>query len=161
MIFFHLTISPRGDIQRTRQFETELLVRKRVTLCARVLAQNGDEFRATLGELSTMDMELHWHSRTSGAATAFLKRDRAVLCSFALAAGHSCQQDDHVMRWLQRELVSAIDDGRIEPSYDLLTIRQRPVLFSVPWPKRALSTRERLLVDDFATCLAAAFFETA
>jgi hypothetical protein len=160
MIYYDCTVTLAGDAYSRRTHDSARLVRAAVDVFARMLAAHGDSFREPVPvPPGSAPVWLGWDAPepgTAGLATFFAAGEVAVTSS-VLLSGYDPAADRKAAVYLQA-LIRRCHPEQVEPGYDLMAIRERPVIVSVPLPWADPETMA--LVADMETCLAAAYFES-
>lgn len=102
-------------------------------------------------------LNLRWRavSETSGLAT--LREDKTLVSLSILLCGHDADSDAATLKPLQLHLVRELHDTGYEPAFDLLHLRQRPLMASMNFrPPEGEDNRRLFALSD--RCFAASYF---
>ena len=160
-IFFDATIELPGFVRSMRTHDPKRLVRRAVEVFSRMLDDHGDDFIEPIPLSPFKHIKLFWTKRPHSTAFATFLSGDVPLTTSVLSAGVDKDADLKAMLMTQDLIVKVDRMMGVRPRNGLASIRERPLIASIPLP---FHPSEGLLDDlrmiaDMETCLAAAFFE--
>ena len=107
------------------------------------------------------EFELRFTTQGHGAALATLEyADTPVTTPVLIAAGADPASAENVLYHFQQLLMGLRHDTEVDPGFDVLGVRERPVIMStVLLSAIAVGPDAVQMIADMETCLAAAVFE--
>jgi hypothetical protein len=157
MQFFQHTFVAGSNVSR-REWDSAALARPAVDVFGELLECQGDKFReeVPVGE----GYELQWDAAGSCAQATFWHRNTPVMI-MGLLSGHDPEQETALLKVLQEAILAVHGGTAIEPAWDMKTVTERPAIFAMLFPGATPANPEKVqLIDQMATALAAAYFES-
>lgn len=164
MIYHDVTVTLRGQKLSRRTHESDRLVKAAVEVFRDMLGRHGPAFREPIPHAAFAHVQLQWTSEEAclGCALATFWRGAGkggLLTTSALVSGRDPAADKAVLQHLQSTLCQILRRSGVEPAIDLLSLGERPLIASIPFPQSSAKAMGDLaVVADMETCLAAAFF---
>lgn len=103
------------------------------------------------------DVTLRWHAAAPTAGIATIRAHGELASVSILATGISRDADQITLAAFQRHLTQELHDTGFEPAFDLLALRQRPLLATMTFHSPT-SDVARLIVAVADRCFAASYF---
>ena len=118
------------------------------------LWRSPDAFEVNLGG---SDLRVRWRACADGAGLATLRQGDELISLSALLSGQEADADAATLKALQSHLVRELHDTGYEPAFDLVHLRERPLVASMNFaaPKTAKGRGLFALADR---CFAASYF---
>jgi hypothetical protein len=159
--FTVVDLTPQCQIRQTTQYGYEVLERlegaaELIGLCSGRLWASPDEFELALPQTEGR-LNLRWRSSADSAGIATLRDADRTLSLSLLAGGQNPDADAITLQAFQQHAVHEFHGTAIEPSFDLIHVRERPLLATVGLFAPA-DVKDRLLFGLIDRCFAAAYF---
>jgi hypothetical protein len=108
-------------------------------------------------ELAGAELNMRWRACADGAGIATLRQGEELISLSALLSGQVADADAATLQALQSHLVRELHDTGYEPAFDLVHLRERPLVASMNFaaPKTAKGRGLFALADR---CFAASYF---
>jgi hypothetical protein len=120
------------------------------------LWQSGDEFEVPLPP-EPLGVTLRWRASASSSGIATLRCEGHLASLSLLASGINAESDHLTLEAFQRHLLSELRDTGFEPAFELMDLKERPLVATINF--RAPQQPERQLLVALADrCFAAAYF---
>jgi hypothetical protein len=160
--FTVVDLSPQCDVRLTAQYEYPLLEKlpeaaELIVLLATWVWREPEEFETPLDEGGHLIFRWRASSQTAGIATV---RDSHRTLSLSLVvSGLDADGDKLTLDAFQRYAVRELHDTGFEPAFDLIALKQRPLIATIGLfvPQDA---KDRLMFGLADRCFAAAYFRT-
>jgi hypothetical protein len=160
--FTAVDLSPQCEVVSRAKYEYELLERipqaaELIVVLATQVWRNPDEFETRLDP--SLELVLRWRASSNTAGIATVRDSEHTLSLSLLVGGIDVDGDTITLEAFQRYAVRELHDTGYEPSFDLIGLKERPLLATVGMfmPKGEASRRLFALADR---CFAAAYFRT-
>lgn len=160
--FFVADILPTGDVRSCEPYTYSLLEQipgatDLIAVLASNLYRTPDSFEVELGAPHELVLRCSSIAPTSAIATLRRRSDRATVSLSLLVTGQDPTADRITIETLQKHLIKELRNTPHEPSFDLLSLPNRPLVATINLadPQTPTSRRLAALTDR---CLAAAFF---
>jgi hypothetical protein len=159
--FYVADLNTRGELRQVTDYDylsleqipgaSDLIAR-----CSGAIWKSPDEMQVVLNdELGTW---IRWRSTAPSAGVATVRRLNGDLVSLSLlAAGLGPEAEATTLEVYQQHLVRELKQTPFEPAFDLLQIKQRPLLATVTFTDGATDS-ERMVEALADRCFAAAYF---
>ena len=158
--FTVVDLSPQCEVRLTAQYEYALLEKipaaaELITLLATQIWRNPEEFETSLSSGSQMILRWRASSRTAGIAT--VRDSQQTLSLSMLVSGLDAEGDRLTLDAFQKHAVRELHDTGFEASFDLIELRQRPLIATVGLfvPQ---NEQDRWIFALADRCLAAVYF---
>jgi hypothetical protein len=151
MIVHDYTLMANSQIRSHRIHDTTALVGPAVDVFTRMFA-NGQHFCKPIPQVEFEHIELLWTEQNGNAMATFKSRRKPATTSI-LFSGKNREEESGFLS----EVDEMLGVWGMPPAG--LTIVERPLLVSIPWPILDIPTDDLRGIADMETCLAAAFFE--
>jgi hypothetical protein len=158
--FTAVDLSPQCEVRLTAQYEYALLEKipgaaELISLLAGHVWRNPEEFETPLQQGSKLILRWRTSSQTAGIATV---RDSQRTLSLSLVASGLDADGDHLtLDAFQRHAVRELHDTGFEPSFDLIELKQRPLIATIGLFVPA-DEKDRWVFALADRCFAAAYF---
>ena len=157
LIFHNVTLDAAGTIRSRRTHDSATLRPAAVEIFRYLIERHGEGFRVPLPVEGLEHIELALtRSGTTALATFWVRG--APVTTAALLPGINPEDDREVLELLQDLVVRFFDDSPVEPGFDVLSLSDRPLLVTVPFPIPIPPGLDMGRIADAKTCLAVAFF---
>ena len=160
-IFFVADLNAQGELQQMTEYDYATLERipgaiDVISRCSSELWKSPDEMEVPLSDLGRTFVR--WRSTAPSAGIATVRRAGGDLVSLSLlAAGQDAAADATTLDVLQKHLVRELRQTEYEPAFDLIHIKQRPLLATMTFA--ATSGDSEQMIEALADrCFAAAYF---
>src|SRR5580658_4252856 len=157
--FFVADLNPLGELREITEYDTSSLERiscaaALIRLCSKELAKNSDTFETPI--TPNGKTALRWRATGQGTGVLTVRSADGELVSVSVLAATE-QTDAATFMVLQQHLVRQLRQTRFEPAFDLMQIKQRPVLATITFtcPDEPDERMARALADR---AFAAAYF---
>jgi hypothetical protein len=158
--FWVVDLTGTGEVRLKQEYEYRLLeplpgAMDLIGLFSMHLWRSPEEFLVSLPGGGTLNMRWRSVSETSGYATL---RDREELVSLSVfLCGREPEDGAATLKPLQLHLVRELHDTGFEPAFDLMNIRERPLLASINF-RSPEGVGDQLLSALADRCFAASYF---
>jgi hypothetical protein len=151
----------RGDLKLSAEYRYELLLQipgaaELIGQLAGALWKSPEEFEEPLSQ-GAGDFKFRWRASAETAGIATLRAGEDLISISLLVCGRSAEQDHLTLQAFQTHLLRELHDTGVEPSFDLMELKQRPLAatFNFHQPVDPAAQRIAALADR---CFAAAYF---
>jgi hypothetical protein len=158
--FTVVDLSPQCEVRLTAQYEYALLERisgaaELIGLLASRIWRDPDEFEVPLEPSS--NLILRWRASSQSAGIATIRTSTQTHSLSLIASGLDPDGDHLTLDAFQRHSFRELHDTGFEPSFDLIELKQRPLLATIGLivPKNEQDRGVFALADR---CFAAAYF---
>ena len=158
-VFYVADLNALGELREITEYDSATLERigpaaELIQQCADELAKNSDTFEAPL--TAEGRTTLRWRTTGHGAGILTVRNGQQEAVSVSVLAATE-QTDAATFTVLQQHLVRQLRQTRHEPAFDLLQIKQRPLLATITFscPDEPGQQMVRALADR---AFAAAYF---
>jgi len=126
-----------------------------ITHFATNLYRSPEEFEVDLPR--HQQWSYRWCSSAPTAGIATLRQQAQLASLGLLASGLNSEADQITLAAFQQHLVQELRDTGFEPAFDLMQIKERPLVVSIPFLEPA-DPAEQMIVALADRCFAAAYF---
>lgn len=161
--FFVADLNAQGELQQTTEYDYATLEQipgaiDIISRCSCEIWKRPDELEVALSDLGRT--LLRWRSTAASAGIATVRRATGDLVSLSLlAAGQDPVADATTLDVFQKHLVRELHETEFEPAFDLIHIKQRPLIATMTFATDGDKSESEQMVEALADrCFAAAFF---
>jgi hypothetical protein len=159
--FYVADMTPQGELQTVTKYDYASLEQipgaiDVISRCSAEIWKTPDELEASLSD--SRRTHLRWRSTAPTAGIATVRRSDAALVSVSLlAAGMDPAADATTIDALQKHLVRELRQTEFEPAFDLVHIKQRPLVATMTFATNSEGSEQ--MIEALADrCFAAAYF---
>jgi hypothetical protein len=154
-------LDARGDLQLRAEYQYDALTQipgaaELIGELSGLLWRSPDQFeQANLADIA--GLSFRWRSSAASAGIATVRSDGQLVSVSLLVCGQLPEQDVSTLRAFQTHLLRELHDTGIEPSFDLLSLEDRPLAATINFqpPADPIARALAALADR---CFAAAYF---
>jgi hypothetical protein len=160
-VFFVADLNTQGELQQITEYDYATLEQipgaiDVISRCSGEIWKSPDEMEVRLSDLGRT--LLRWRSTAPSAGVATVRRAGGDLVSISLlAAGQDAAADTTTFEVLQKHLVRELRQTEFEPAFDLIHIKQRPLIATMTFAT-AGDKSEQMIEALADRCFAAAYF---
>ena len=158
--FWVADLTGTGEVRLKQEYDYSSLEQlagtaELIGLFSSQLWRSPDGFDVALGGGSNLKMRWRACAETAGLAT--LREGDSLMSLSVLVSGQVADADDATLKSLQSHLVRELHDTGYEPAFDLIHLRERPLVASMNF-SAPTSARGRGLFALADRCFAASYF---
>jgi hypothetical protein len=160
-IFFVADLNTQGELRQVTEYDYATLEQipgasDLIGRCSGELYKSSEEMEVILSD--TNKTQLRWRATAASAGVATIRRASGDLVSISLlAAGRDAEAEKTTFSVLQQHLVRELRQTPFEPAFDMMQLKQRPLLATITIAKA--SDAANPLVEAIADrSFAAAYF---
>jgi hypothetical protein len=160
-VFFVADLNTKGELRNITEYDYSSLERipgasELIGSCSGSLWKNPEETQFVLSD--EHGTWLRWRSTAAGAGISTIRRAAGDLVSLSLlASGLNLQAESTTFSVFQQHLVRELRQTPFEPAFDLLQIKQRPLLATMTFTS-ANGSAEQMIEALADRAFAAAYF---
>ena len=159
--FFVADLNTQGELQQVTEYDYATLERipgaiDVISRCSGEIWKSPEEMEVALTD--SRQTLLRWRSTAPTAGVATVRRAGGELVSLSLlAAGKDAAADAATFEVLQKHLVRELRQTEFEPAFDLVHIKERPLIATMTFAGDA-NPGEQMIEAMADRCFAAAYF---
>jgi hypothetical protein len=158
--FTAVDLTPQCEVSLTANYEYSLLERipgavDIIALLAAEIWRNPEEFDVPLRQGS--ELRLRWRNTSQTAGIATVRNSSRTFSLSLVASGLDADGDHLTLDGFQRHIVRELHDTGFEPSFDLIELRQRPLVATIGLAIPQ-GEKDRWVFALADRCFAAAYF---
>lgn len=160
-VFYVADLNAQGELQGLTEYDYLTLERVPgaidiISRCSAELWKSPEEMEVALSDEKMTKLRWRSTAATSGIATV-RRREGQIVSLSLLAAGKDAEADAATMDVLQKHLVRELRQTQYEPAFDLVQIKQRPLVATMTFAGDG-SRGEQMIEALADRCFAAAYF---
>jgi hypothetical protein len=160
-IFYVADLTVQGELRDITEYDYAALERipgasDVIARCSGEIWKNPEQLDVILSELGKT--QLRWRATSASAGVATVRRADGGPVSISLVvAGRDVEADATTLSVMQQHLVRELRQTPFEPAFDLIQIKQRPLIATMTFAS-GTSSEEPMIEAIADRCFAAAYF---
>lgn len=159
--FFVADLNVKGELQTVAEYRYEHLEQipgaaDLIATCSSWVWRSPEEFETSLHP-SRRHLSLRWRAAAPTAGIATVRNKEQLASVSLLCSGLSPEADNLTLQAYQGHLSSELRDTGVEPGFDLMGLKQRPLVATINFAGPSDQT-DQLLVALADRCFGAAYF---